>query len=51
VATIASTSVAAESDVLTGSSGNDWFIFDHVRDRVTDLHDEVFLNDLAFIGV
>jgi ELWxxDGT repeat protein len=40
-----------DADVLTGSSGNDWFIFDHVRDRVTDLNDEVFLNDLAFIGV
>lgn len=40
-----------DADVLTGSSGNDWFIFDQNRDRVTDLNDEVFINDLAFIGV
>jgi hypothetical protein len=38
------------ADVLTGSSGQDWFWFDPIRDRVTDLHDEAFVNDLEFIG-
>jgi hypothetical protein len=38
------------TDVLTGSSGRDWFWFDPIRDRVTDLHDEAFVNDLEFIG-
>lgn len=37
------------ADVLTGSSGQDWFFFDSTRDRVTDLGDEAFANDLAFI--
>jgi hypothetical protein len=41
----------ADADKLTGSSGNDWFIYDQVNDRVTDLQDECFINDLAFIGV
>jgi hypothetical protein len=36
--------------VLTGSSGFDWFFFnDEQEDRATDLNDEVFANDLAFI--
>jgi ELWxxDGT repeat protein len=38
------------ADVLTGSAGNDWFIYDQQHDRVTDLNDEAFINDLAFIG-
>jgi hypothetical protein len=37
-------------DVLTGTSGNDWFLFDGQRDRATDLHDEAFVNDLPFIN-
>ena len=36
-------------DVLTGSAGLDWFLFDPNRDRATDLNDEIFANDLAFI--
>lgn len=39
----------SSNDVLTGSSGLDWFFFDPDRDRATDLNDEVFANDLAFI--
>jgi hypothetical protein len=39
----------ASDDVLTGSAGLDWFLFDALRDRATDLHDEIFANDLAFI--
>ena len=38
-----------ENDVLTGSSGLDWFLFDLERDRATDLKDEVFTTDLAWI--
>jgi len=38
-----------DDDVLTGSSGEDWFFFDKLRDRATDLKDEVFANDLEFI--
>ena len=38
-----------DADVLTGSSGYDWFVFDAARDRVTDLHDEAFSDDLPFI--
>ena len=38
-----------DRDVLTGSSGEDWFFFDTSKDRVTDLTDEVFENDLDFI--
>jgi hypothetical protein len=38
------------ADVLTGSSGQDWFWFDAAHDRVTDLHDEAFQNDLDFLG-
>lgn len=38
------------ADLLTGSSGNDWFWFDPDHDRVTDLHNEAFQNDLDFIG-
>jgi Ca2+-binding RTX toxin-like protein len=39
------------SDVLTGSSGLDWFWFDQAEDhdRATDLRDEVFADDLAWI--
>jgi hypothetical protein len=39
----------ADADVLTGSAGYDWFLFDASRDRVTDLSDEAFTNDLNFI--
>ena len=41
------------SDVLTGSSGTDWFFFnqDEDHDRATDLKDEVFANDLTWIEV
>ena len=38
------------ADVLTGSSGQDWFFFNSTQDRVTDLHNEAFQNDLAFIN-
>ncbi|MEX0613176.1 MAG: PKD domain-containing protein, partial [Pirellulales bacterium] len=37
------------ADVLTGSSGLDWFLFDDEKDRATDLKDEVFSNDLEWI--
>ena len=37
-------------DVLTGNSGLDWFWFDSSNDRVTDLHDEAFQNDMDFIN-
>jgi hypothetical protein len=36
-------------DKLTGSSGDDWFFFDPILDRGTDLNDEIFANDLSFI--
>jgi PKD repeat protein len=39
----------ADADVLTGSSGMDWFLFKSNQDRATDLKDEAFLNDLNFI--
>jgi subtilisin family serine protease len=39
------------ADVLTGGSGLDWFWFDAAHDRVTDLHDEAFRNDLDFMGL
>jgi GH35 family endo-1,4-beta-xylanase len=39
------------ADLLTGSAGADWFLFDPADDRVTDLHNEAFLNDLDFIGL
>lgn len=39
-----------EANVLTGSAGQDWFFFDPLTDRATDLNDEVFANDLGFIG-
>ena len=39
-----------DADVMTGSAGSDWFLFDGTRDRVTDLRDEAFLNDLTFIN-
>jgi hypothetical protein len=38
-----------DADVLTGSAGLDWFFFDQQHDRATDLKDEVFANDLAWI--
>jgi Ca2+-binding RTX toxin-like protein len=39
------------ADVLTGSSGTDWFFFDPTRDRVTDRHhDEESVTDLDFVG-
>jgi Ca2+-binding RTX toxin-like protein len=40
----------ASADILTGSAGQDWFFFSSTRDRVTDLHDEAFQNDLDFIN-
>ena len=39
----------SDKDVLTGSSGLDWFFFDQQQDRATDLKDEVFANDLTWI--
>jgi hypothetical protein len=39
-----------DADVMTGTSGSDWFLFDSTRDRATDLRDEAFLNDLSFIN-
>lgn len=39
-----------DADVLTGSSGFDWFVFDTGLDRATDLSDEAFSNDLEFIN-
>jgi Ca2+-binding RTX toxin-like protein len=40
----------SDEDVLTGSSGFDWFVFDSNLDRATDLHNEAFTNDLEFIN-
>ncbi len=42
------------ADKLTGSAGSDWFFAqtndsDPVQDRITDLKDEAFANDLEFI--
>jgi len=41
-------------DILTGSAGVDWFLYNDdgagVRDRVTDLHDDEFRDDLDFIN-
>jgi Ca2+-binding RTX toxin-like protein len=36
-------------DVLTGSAGLDWFLFDDEEDRVTGLDDDEFADDLDFI--
>lgn len=36
-------------DFLTGSQGDDWFFFDADEDKATDLRDEVFADDLAWI--
>ncbi len=40
-----------DADILTGSAGEDWFLFDHYddRDKVTDLHDELFIDDLDWL--
>ena len=38
-----------EKDVLTGSSGEDWFFFNPANDRATDLKDEIFADDLEFL--
>ncbi|HUG91797.1 MAG TPA: hypothetical protein VML55_13245, partial [Planctomycetaceae bacterium] len=38
-----------ERDILTGSEGDDWFLFDSDNDRATDLTDEAFADDLEFI--
>ncbi len=40
-----------EADVLTGSSGDDWFWFDFNQDsdRATDLKDEAFAGDLDWL--
>ena len=37
------------NDILTGSAGLDWFIFDKDTDRATDPKDEVFVSDLPWI--
>ena len=39
-----------DADVLTSSPGYDWFIFDAMLDRASDLNDETFTNDLEFIN-
>ncbi|MCS6978295.1 MAG: tandem-95 repeat protein [Gemmatales bacterium] len=44
-----------EEDLLTGSAGQDWFLFNRdgdggVRDRVTDLHASEFQTDIDFIN-
>lgn len=36
-------------DLLTGSSGTDWFIFNSDEDKATDLSDEEFEDVLDFI--
>jgi Ca2+-binding RTX toxin-like protein len=36
-------------DVLTGSAGMDWFFCDESSDKITDLHDEAFANELDWI--
>lgn len=41
---------SGDKDVLTGAQGDDWFFFDGDEDRVTDLHDEVFEDDLDWVG-
>lgn len=38
-----------EEDVLTGSSGSDWFFANINDDRITDLRDDVFANEWEFI--
>jgi len=38
-----------DSDVLTGSSGLDWFFFDLNKDRATDRKDEAYANDLDWM--
>jgi hypothetical protein len=40
----------SETNLRTGSSGSNWFLFDGQRDRVTNLKDEAFLNDLPFVN-
>jgi PKD repeat protein len=37
------------ADVMTGSSGNDWFLLDTSRDRATDMTDDAFDPDREFI--
>ena len=39
----------AARDLLTGSSGLDWFIFNSQEDKATDLSDEEFADALDFI--
>jgi hypothetical protein len=38
-----------DADMLTGSTGIDWFFFDEDLDTGTDLSDGVFANDLDWI--
>jgi hypothetical protein len=38
-----------DADTLTGSAGLDWFLADELKDRTTDLKDEVFSSDLDWI--
>jgi hypothetical protein len=39
----------AVRDLLTGSEGLDWFIFNATEDKATDLKDEEFADVLDFI--
>jgi hypothetical protein len=41
----------ADADTLTGSSAeeHDWFLYNSMTDRATDLKDDAFALDLAFI--
>src|SRR5262249_53898185 len=38
------------ADVMTGSTGLDWVLFDRILDRATDFSDEAFDPDRDFIG-
>ena len=38
-----------ERDVMTGSSGRDWFFADLTEDKITDLHDDEFADVLDWI--
>ncbi|MFN0051401.1 MAG: beta strand repeat-containing protein, partial [Planctomycetales bacterium] len=43
--------VDSDADLLTGSAGLDWFLFDSHFDRATDLKDELFSLDLDWMGL
>ena len=38
-----------DKDMLTGSADFDWFFANEDDDRITDLHDDAFANDIDFI--